>query len=133
MHISWDEFERDCDTLANKINHGKKWIGLIAVQRGGIIPAARLAYTLGTRYIHIVKVDKDEPSISLPEVAFTDYSRWILIDEIVDTGRTVRLLRDYFRNTPIAVLYAKEASKHLVDYCSKIIPDEWIHLPWEVD
>lgn len=134
MHVDWETFARDCETLADKINHGKKWIGLIAVQRGGIIPASYLSYITGIRYIHTVIVDKDEPSICLPEIiAFTDYSRWLILDEIVDTGRTAKLLRDYFRDTPIASLYVKESSKHLIDYYARIVPDEWVHFYWEVN
>ncbi len=129
MQISWQEFSKDIDNLVKKLGWTPQ--GLLAVERGGLIPAAKIAYILGIRYIHTVIVDKDEPSITRPEYVFSDYRDWLIVDDIVDSGRTVSILRDYYGRSRICTVYAKEDTKNLVDYYSRIVPDEWQTFPWE--
>ena len=55
--VSWDQFHRDCKALAWRLmGPGKepKWTAIVAITRGGLVPAAIIARELGIRTIETV-------------------------------------------------------------------------------
>ena len=81
------------------------------------------------RLIAISTVDILKP----PEHALKNYGEgWLLIDDIVDTGATVRAVRKLLPKAFFATLYARSKTKGLVDlYLHEAGPDVWIDFPWE--
>jgi xanthine phosphoribosyltransferase len=114
------------------------------VTRGGLVPAAILARELDIRLIDTVCVASYEDKtagpnpkpveiLKPPEHALKNYGEgWLLIDDIVDTGATVRAVRKLLPKAFFATLYAKSKTKGLVDlYLHEAGPDVWIDFPWE--
>ena len=68
-----------------------------------------------------------------PEHALKNHGEgWLLIDDIVDTGATVRAIRKLLPKVFFATLYAKSKTKDLAAlYLHEASPDVWIYFPWE--
>ncbi|MFZ2156728.1 MAG: xanthine phosphoribosyltransferase, partial [Bradyrhizobium sp.] len=54
--VSWDQFHRDCRALTWRLNEVGPFHAIIAITRGGLVPAAIVARELGLRVIDTVCV-----------------------------------------------------------------------------
>ena len=52
--VSWDQFHRDCRALTWRLNEVGPFHAVIAITRGGLVPAAIVARELGLRIIDTV-------------------------------------------------------------------------------
>ena len=63
-----------------------------------------------------------------------DGAGWLLIDDLVDTGRTAKAVRERLPRAHFATLYAKPLGRPLVDTFVREIPQEkWVYFPWDID
>ena len=141
--VSWDQFHRDARALAWRLSAAGPFRAVVAVTRGGLVPAAVVARELGIRVIESVCVasyDYDKQGkiqvlkgIS-PEVAGTEEGAGVLIvDDLVDTGATARVVREMLPKAHFATVYAKPAGRPLVDtFITEVSQDTWIYLPWDM-
>lgn len=142
--VSWDQLHRDGKALAwrlvDKGPSGGPWNGIVAITRGGLIPAAIVARELDCRLIEsvsIVTYDEEErgkPSVvKMPEAA-GDGEGWLILDDLVDTGTTARVVRGLLPKAHFATIYAKPAGKPLVDtFVTEVSQDTWILFPWDTE
>ncbi len=142
IYISWDELQRDTRLLCRKILElGEEFDSIIAVTRGGLIPAAIVARELDLRLVDTIcvvtyKGDQaqqagDAEILKAPE---GDGSRALLIDDLVDTGRTARAIRERLPNARFATVYAKPEGEPLVDLVVRTVPQKtWIRFPWDTE
>ena len=56
IYISWDEFHRDVRALCNKIREDGRYDKIIAISRGGMLPAGIIAYELNIRQTAVVNI-----------------------------------------------------------------------------
>lgn len=116
---------------------------MVAVTRGGLVPAAVVARELGIRVVETVCVasyDYDrQGEIAVlkpiaPDVAASDGGAGVLIvDDLVDTGATAKLVREMLPKAHFATVYAKPAGRPLVDtFITEVSQDTWIYLPWDM-
>ena len=57
----------------------------------------------------------------------------LVIDDLVDTGKTARLVRDMVPKCHYATMYAKPAGRPLVDtFITEVSQDTWIYFPWDM-
>lgn len=144
MTLSWDGVHRDCDALAERLRgagplEDGAWEGLIAITRGGLVPAALLARALDIRRIDtlcIVSYDERargaEDILKKPE-EIGDGTGWIVVDDLADSGQTLRTARDLLPGAVFACLYAKPEGAPHTDIFLKTSPqDTWIVFPWEL-
>jgi xanthine phosphoribosyltransferase len=141
--VSWDQFHRDARALAWRLSAAGPFRAVVAVTRGGLVPAAVVARELGIRVIESVCVASYEydkqgqiqvlKGIS-PEVAGTEEGAGVLIvDDLVDTGATARVVREMLPKAHFATVYAKPAGRPLVDtFITEVSQDTWIYLPWDM-
>lgn len=135
--ISWEQLHRDSKALAWRLLDINYFKGIVAITRGGLVPAAIIARELDIRLIDTVCVSsydwqdhKGEVEIlkSLPG----DEKGWLLIDDLVDTGKTARIVREMLPRAHFATVYAKPAGRPLVDtYITEVSQDTWILFPWD--
>ena len=142
--VSWDQLHRDGKALAwrlvDKGPSGGPWNGIVAITRGGLIPAAIIARELDCRLIESVSVvtydeeERGKPSVvKMPEAA-GDGEGWLLLDDLVDTGTTARVVRAILPKAHFATVYAKPAGKPLVDtFVTEVSQDTWILFPWDTE
>lgn len=137
--VSWQEFYRDARALAWRLNGNQKWEGMIVITRGGLVPGAVMARELGIRKIETISVvsygedDKQiEPTIIKPCHVEKKGKGWLVVDDLVDTGTTAKIVREMLPDAHIAAIYAKPKGKNLVDtYMTEVSQDTWIIFPWE--
>ena len=142
--VSWDQFHRDARALAWRLSAAGPFSAVVAVTRGGLVPAAVVARELGIRVIETVCVasyeyDKQGEIQVLKSIASgiagTDGGKGVLIvDDLVDTGATARVVREMLPKAHFATVYAKPAGRPLVDtFVTEVSQDTWIYLPWDME
>ena len=140
--VSWDQFHRDCRALAWRLNGEGPFRAMVTVTRGGLVPAAIVARELGVRVIETVCIssyDGDNRQGALrvlktisSEVIGGDGAGVLVVDDLVDTGATARLVREMLPKAHFATVYAKPAGRPLVDtFVTEVSQDTWINFPWD--
>jgi len=137
--VSWQELHRDAKALAWRLLELGPWEGVVAITRGGLVPAAIVARELEIRVIETVGVasydymDQGEPKVLKPPVAGNG-DRWLIVDDLVDTGATAKIVRDLLPKAHFATVYAKPAGRPQVDsFVTEVSQDTWIHFPWDTE
>ncbi len=75
-----------------------------------------------------------EAKIIKPPSGIGDGSGWLVVDDLVDTGRTAEILRKLIPKAHFAAVYAKPAGRPLVDtFITEVSQDTWIYFPWDVE
>jgi len=143
--ISWVELHRDARYLSELLHQKGPWQGIIAVTRGGLVPAALVARELDIRLVDTICVTsydaaeagaaaKLQGEVKVLKGVSGDGAGFLLIDDLVDTGRTARIVRKLLPKAYFATLYAKPAGRPLIDVCIKVFKqDKWIHFPWDIE
>jgi xanthine phosphoribosyltransferase len=141
--LSWEELHRDARALARRLLDFGPWRGIVAVTRGGLVPAAIVARALDIRLIETVGVigyDPDdynprqanEITVIKPPANVGDGDGWLVVDDLVDTGRTVEVLRKLMPKAHFAAIYAKPLGRPVIDtYVTEVSQETWIYFPWE--
>ncbi|WP_426415708.1 xanthine phosphoribosyltransferase [Aestuariirhabdus sp. LZHN29] len=136
--VSWEELHRDGRALAWKLLDMGPWKGLIAITRGGLVPAAIVARELNIRLIDTICISSYEGErqgeLQLLKGVEADGEGWLLIDDLVDTGNTAKMVRELLPKAHFATLYAKPAGKPLVDsFITEVSQETWIRFPWDME
>ena len=142
--VSWDQFHRDARALAWRLNAAGPFTAMVTVTRGGLVPAAIVARELGIRVIETVCIESyddekrqgslrvlkgiTEKIISMGEGG----ANVLVVDDLVDTGATARLVREMLPKAHFATVYAKPLGRPLVDtFITEVSQDTWIYFPWD--
>ncbi|HEV8016901.1 MAG TPA: xanthine phosphoribosyltransferase [Stellaceae bacterium] len=136
--VSWDELHRHARALAWRLLDLGPWQGIIAVTRGGLVPAAIVARELDIRLVDTVCIasydDRQQGAAAVLKPVAGDGDGWLIVDDLVDTGRTARIVRDMLPKAHFATVYAKPAGRPLVDtFITEVSQDTWILFPWDID
>lgn len=138
-HISWDEFHRDTRELSKTLlKSNTEWKGIIAIARGGLVPAAIIARELNIRLVDticIASYDHDKQGdINILKRPEGNGEGFLLIDDLVDTGKTAQIAKELLPKAHFAAVYAKPAGKPLADeYWKDVDQHTWLHFPWDVE
>ena len=138
MVIGWERLHQDARALAAALLDRLPIQGLVAVTRGGLVPAAILARELGCRVIETVGIAMydetapGDPAMLKHPAAAGDGAGWIIVDDLVDSGTTARLVRAMLPRAHYACLYAKPAGRAFADsWVAEVPQDTWVHFPWD--
>ena len=143
--VSWDELHRNSKALAWRLLELGPWQGLVAVTRGGMVPAAIVARELEIRVIETVSVVSYQSSGAGPQrdadakivkaaANIGEGEGWLVVDDLVDTGCTVDVLRRVMPKAHFAAVYAKPLGRPLIDtFITEVSQDTWIYFPWDID
>ena len=138
--VTWDQLHRDARALAWRLIDKGPFSGIVAVTRGGLIPAAIIARELDCRLVESISVvtydeeDRGIPVVTKPAVAAGDGTGFLIVDDLVDTGSTARVVRGLLPKAHFATVYAKPAGRPQVDtYITEVSQDTWILFPWDTE
>ena len=145
FHVSWDQIHRDSRALAWRLDgrgpEGGGWKAVVAITRGGMIPAMIVSRELDIRVVDTISV-KSYSHQSQAEARVTkspqqelmgDGTGILVIDDLVDTGRTLELVRRLYPKAHFATVYAKPSGRPMVDsYITEVSQDTWIFFPWDM-
>jgi len=142
--VSWDQFHRDARALTWRLHEAGPFEGIVCITRGGLVPAAIVARELNVRIIETICIAsyhdyKNQGDIKLlkgvgPEVtSMRAQGKGVLIvDDLVDTGKTARIVRELLPAAHFATVYAKPMGRPLVDtFITEVSQDTWIYFPWD--
>ena len=137
--VSWEELHRNARALAWRLMDHSPWKGIIAITRGGLVPAAIVARELDIRLIDTVCIvsyqdDKSQGELQVLKAVegAGDGEGWLIVDDLVDTGRTGQAVRDLLPAAHFATVYAEPAGRPLVDsFITEVSQDTWILFPWD--
>ena len=143
--ISWVELHRDARYLSEVLHHKGPWKGIIAVTRGGLVPAALVARELDIRLIDTICVtsydagsgggaEQQQGKVQVLKGVKGEGDGYLLIDDLVDTGKTAQAVRQLLPKAHFACLYAKPAGRPIVDsFVKEFKQTKWIHFPWDIE
>jgi len=138
--VTWDQLHRDARALAWRLIEHGPFTGIVAVSRGGLIPAAIVARELECRLIESVSVmtydeeNRGTPVVTKAPAAAGDGSGFLIVDDLVDTGSTARVVRELLPKAHFACIYAKPAGRELVDtFVTEVSQSTWIMFPWDTE
>lgn len=136
--VSWEQIHRDCKALAWRLVGLRRWERLVGIARGGLVPAAIIARELDIHLVDTVCISsytvrtQGESSV-LKELA-GDGAGWLVVDDLVDTGKTAAIVRTMLPKAHFACVYAKPAGKPFVDtFITEVSQDTWILFPWDAE
>ncbi len=145
FHVSWDQLHRDARALAWRLDgqgpDGGAWKAVVAITRGGMAPAMIVSRELDIRTVDTISVKsynhqtQSEPVIiKSPDMEMVgDGSGVLIIDDLVDTGRTLEVVRQVMPRAHVATVYAKPQGGPMVDtYITEVSQDTWIFFPWDM-
>ena len=139
MHsISWGKIHQDCKFLAERLHGTRPWERIVGIARGGLIPSAIVARELNIKLVDTVCISsytlrtQGEPNV-LKEIHAPDGGdNWLIIDDLVDTGKTAQVVRSLLPNAYFATVYAKPEGRPFVDvFVTEVSQDTWILFPWD--
>lgn len=146
FHVSWDQIHRDSRALAWRLDgrgpgEGGGWRAIVAITRGGMAPAMIVARELDIRVIDTISVrsynhqsQAEAQVIKAPQEGLMgDGDGILVIDDLVDSGKTLELVRRLYPKAHFATVYAKPKGRGTVDtYITEVSQDTWIFFPWDM-
>jgi xanthine phosphoribosyltransferase len=147
--VTWDQLHRDARALAWRLMDVGPFAGVVAITRGGLIPAAIVARELDVRLVETVSIvtyaagsggtlieeeRSGAPVVIKPPVAAGDGAGYLVVDDLVDTGATARVVRALLPRAYFAAVYAKPDGRDAVDsFITEVSQDTWILFPWDTE
>jgi len=142
--VSWDQFHRDSRALAWRLHEAGPFDAVVCITRGGLVPAAVVARELNVRIIETICIAsyhdyKNQGDITVikgivEEITAmgTQGRRVLIVDDLVDTGQTAKIVRALLPRAHLATVYAKPMGRPMVDtFITEVSQDTWIYFPWD--
>jgi xanthine phosphoribosyltransferase len=140
--VSWDQFHRDSRALAWRLHEAGPFETIVCITRGGLVPAAIVARELNVRVIETVCVAsyhdyKNQGALKVlkgvaAEIGATGGKGVLIVDDLVDTGKTAKVVRELLPGAHFATVYAKPLGRPQVDtFVTEVSQDTWIYFPWD--
>ena len=145
--VSWDQFHRDARALAWRLTAAGPFESIVCITRGGLVPAAVVARELNVRLIETVCVESYAGSgvgrqgelrvlkgiaETITQGSHRGGAGVLIVDDLVDTGKTARVVREIIPKAHFATVYAKPMGRPLVDtFITEVSQDTWIFFPWD--
>ena len=136
--VSWEQVHRDCKALSWRLLGIQKWERIVGIARGGLIPAAIIARELDVRLVDTVCVSsyvlRTQGELSILKTVSGDEEGCLVIDDLVDTGKTAKIVRKMLPKAHFASVYAKPDGRPYVDtFITEVSQDTWILFPWDAE
>jgi xanthine phosphoribosyltransferase len=142
--VSWDQFHRDARALVWRLAGAGPFQAIVCVTRGGLVPAAIVARELNIRLIETVCVASYSHTTqgqlkvlkgvadSIVAIGGGRGKGVLIVDDLVDTGKTARVVREVLPEAHFATVYAKPMGRPMVDtFITEVSQDTWIFFPWD--
>lgn len=141
-YVTWDEVQFLCRKLAARIHAERPdLIRILAITRGGLFPAGILARELNIKLIETVGMESYSSSDMtagqsevqiLKEFNQRFAHNVLVVDDLADTGRTLKELKKSLVKPVIVTLFAKPEGLPMVDFYAEEVPQKtWVRFPWD--
>ncbi|MEO1564022.1 MAG: xanthine phosphoribosyltransferase [Pseudomonadota bacterium] len=146
FHVSWDRLHDDARRLALMLNGPEHepeggWRAILAIARGGLAPAMIVARELDVRTVETISIKSynrqaqaEVKILKAPDAGLmADGEGVLIVDDLVDSGKTLEVVRKHYPKAHFATVYAKPNGKPQVDtFVQEVGQDEWIYFPWDL-
>jgi len=145
FHISWDQIHRDARALAWRLDgfgpEDGSWRAVVAITRGGMAPAMIVSRELDIRTVDTISIksydyrtQSEVEVLKWPDAKLMGDGEGILVvDDLVDTGKTLEIVREMYPKAHFATVYAKPKGRPQVDtFITEVSQDTWIFFPWDM-
>ncbi len=145
FHVSWDQLHRDARALAWRLDGfgpvDGAWRAIVAITRGGMAPAMIVSRELDIRIVDTISVKSYDHQtrsearvLKTPDADLTgDGEGIVIIDDLVDSGKTLEVVREMYPKAHFATIYAKPKGRPQVDtFITEVSQDTWIFFPWDM-
>jgi xanthine phosphoribosyltransferase len=146
FHVSWDQIHRDARALAWRLDKrgpgtDGAWRAVVAITRGGMAPAMIIARELDIRLVDTISVKSYDHQTQADPVVLNkpdggmmgDGEGVLVIDDLVDSGKTLEVVRALYPKAHFATVYAKPKGEPMVDtFITGVSQDTWIFFPWDM-
>lgn len=145
FHISWDQIHRDARALAWRLDgqgpDDGAWRAVVAITRGGMAPAMIVSRELDIRTVDTISIKSydhqtqaDAKVLKQPDAELMgDGTGILIVDDLVDTGKTLEVVRAMYPNAHFATVYAKPKGRPQVNtFITEVSQDTWIFFPWDM-
>ncbi|WP_322893631.1 MULTISPECIES: xanthine phosphoribosyltransferase [unclassified Yoonia] len=145
FHISWDQIHRDSRALAWRLDgegpDDGAWRAVVAITRGGMAPAMIVARELDIRTVDTISVKSYDNQnqaearvLKSPDAELMgDGTGILIVDDLVDSGKTLELVRSLYPKAHFATVYAKPKGRPQVQtFITEVSQDTWIFFPWDM-
>ncbi|MGP1355377.1 xanthine phosphoribosyltransferase [Roseicyclus sp.] len=146
FHVSWDQIHRDARALAWRLDKrgpgaDGAWRAVVAITRGGMAPAMIVARELDIRMVDTISVKSYNHQTQAAPVVLNrpddtmmgDGEGVLVVDDLVDTGKTLEVVRALYPRAHFATVYAKPKGEPMVDtFITGVSQDTWIFFPWDM-
>lgn len=143
--VSWDQFHRDARALAWRLNAKGPFEAIVCITRGGLVPAAIVARELELRIIETICIASYDYkkqgelrvlkgiSEEIAKIGDGKGKGVLVVDDLTDTGKTAKMVRDLLPNAHFAAMYAKPQGAPMIDtFVTEVSQDTWIYFPWDM-
>ncbi|QNS01952.1 MAG: xanthine phosphoribosyltransferase [Buchnera aphidicola (Pentalonia nigronervosa)] len=136
--VTWDMLQIYTKKLAHRLLRIQSWNGIIAISRGGLVPSAVLARELDIRCVDTVCISSYNNTClkknrEIIKKAEGNGDKIIIVDDLVDTGGTAKIIRNLYPKAYFVTIFAKPMGRVLVDnYIMEIPQNVWIEQPWDM-
>lgn len=144
FHISWEQMHRDTRALAWSLSAlDKKFKSILAITRGGLVPAAIISRELGILVVETLGISSyqtynEQSELRIiknlsKEFLINEGEDVLVVDDLTDTGKTFQVVREMLPKAHFTTVYVKPQGKPLVDnYVTEVSQDTWIYFPWDM-
>ena len=145
FHVSWDQLHRDARALAWSLDgrgpDNGAWKAVVAITRGGMAPAMIVARELDIRTVDTISIKSydrhsraEAKVLKFPDLELVgDGTGILIIDDLVDSGKTIEVVRAKMPKAHYATIYSKPMGRPQVDtYITEVSQDTWIFFPWDM-
>lgn len=145
-YLTWSEIYKNAIKLTElmhsrgygtEVNAPYPLQGIVAITRGGLAPAAILSQKMNIKTVETFALSsydarhqqgsmKNYKELNDPE------GRWLVVDDLVDTGKTIQFIRPFLPKSLFVTLYAKPQGLTACDlYGEQVDQETWLVFPWE--
>ena len=138
VSVSYEEVDYHSRRLAALVKDLQPWKGIIACARAGLIPATVMAYELKIKLIETLCISsydhtvQSQHEVQIFKSLVGDGEGMLLVEDIVDTGVTGKIIREMLPRAYFVSLFAKPLGKRYIDKALiEVAQETWVDFPWE--
>lgn len=147
--LSWNKITKAALDVADTItfNNSSECMPtcILAIARGGLVPATMIAHSLNIKDIYIARASsytddntKGNLSIEIPDIDKLKGENVLIVDDLSDSGDTLSAIaakvKEIAKYVTTATLYIKLDTRFVPDaYCYSFTKETWLVFPWEQD
>ena len=134
MYVGWKEMHMLCILLATRISE-RNYKKIVGISRGGLVPGVILSQALDVPFEPLQWQTRDgnkKDTLSVALKATGNPEDILFVDDICDSGLTIKEIRNIFPESQWAVLYSKKGNMG-IDFTGERLYNnkQWIVFPWE--